>query len=226
MKKIPKMKFITTEDGSHSLISNVHGDAYHSKYGAIQESKHVFIEAGLKASIGDKNSLHLLEIGFGTGLNAFLSFLHIQNTRLNLHYTSVEAYPIDLQTAKQLNYCKLLDAEHFHVDFMQLHEAEWGKNVSISEQFSLYKIKGNFEDFECPNQVDLIYFDAFAPNTQAELWTEEIFRKMYDLLNPNGILVTYCAKGVVKRAMKSAGFVVEGIPGPPGKREMTRAMKN
>ncbi len=218
-------KIILTQDGSHSMVSEQFGEAYHSKYGAIQESQHVFIEAGLEAVSEDLNNIHLLEMGMGTGLNVLLTYLANQTLKKTIYYTAIEAYPI--KNWQELNYVELLDldekAQHF---FEQLHVGAWEEMVQLSEHFYLKKTKTLLEKISLPkDHFHLIYFDAFAPNAQANLWTEDIFEKMYKSTALDGILTTYCAKGSVKRAMKAAGFGLEGLAGPPGKREMTRAIR-
>lgn len=219
-------QIITTQDGSHSLESDQFGEAYHSKYGAIQESNHVFIDAGLKAILESKpKKICLFEMGFGTGLNALLTFLHCHSLPISIEYWGIELYPVD--NWKELNYPQQMENTQKATNaFKQIHQAEWNQKTMLSPNFQLHKIQGKLEETPLPDDYfDLIYFDAFAPNAQPELWTETIFAKLYQAMQNNGILTTYCAKGVVKRALKSVGFTVEGIPGPPGKREMTRCTK-
>lgn len=219
-------QIITTQDGSHSLKSDQFGEAYHSKYGALQESQHVFIEAGLEALLEKKPAkIQLFEMGFGTGLNALLTFVACQELNIEVEYWGIELYPIDNWT--ELNHPELFEkSTEAQTIFNQMHEAAWNQKTQLSEQFQLHKINAKLEEIVLPNQhFNLVYFDAFAPAAQPELWTESIFTKLFESMQFNGMLTTYCAKGVVKRAMKAAGFAVKGIPGPPGKREMTRCHK-
>jgi tRNA U34 5-methylaminomethyl-2-thiouridine-forming methyltransferase MnmC len=213
-----------TEDGSHSLLNCNLNELYHSKHGAIQESMHVFIKMGLHKKLTLRPSVSILEIGFGTGLNAFLTLLENKLSSLQIFYTALEAYPIPKEKIQELNYATILSAENIFL-FQKIHSCEWEMKTEITVNFSLTKIKSKLESaINLPN-VDLIYFDAFSPAVQPELWTEEIFSKLFKCLKPEGILVTYSAKGEVKRNLKKAGYVVEGVSGPPGKREMTIATK-
>lgn len=214
-----------THDGSHTVFSENFGFTYHSKFGAVTESKHVYIDAGLRFKAVRKTKINILEVGLGTGLNAYMTFLESLRRNLTVSYVGVEAYPVDIAIAKSLNFIEHLDNQGFENIFDQIHEVEWNKTNKLHPQFSLHKSLTLIEDFEIENEFDLIYFDAFAPRAQPHLWSSQIMKKMYRALKKDGILVTYCAKGDAKRAMKSAGFIVEKIPGPPGKREMTRAMK-
>jgi tRNA U34 5-methylaminomethyl-2-thiouridine-forming methyltransferase MnmC len=217
------MDIFKTQDGSHSLYSAQYGVPYHSKYGAIQESLHVFLEAGLHYRLPSLERVHILEMGFGSGLNAFLAQRVSTQTEKSIHYTAAEAYPLEPAAAKQLNYPELLQEPT--VSFLALHTAEWGKEVQLAPHFTLLKKRGKLEELSFAHTYDVIFFDAFAPSAQPELWTEDVFAKLFALTAPKGVLVTYCAKGAVKRALKAVGYTVEGLPGPPGKREMTRASR-
>ncbi|MCB0562911.1 MAG: tRNA (5-methylaminomethyl-2-thiouridine)(34)-methyltransferase MnmD [Phaeodactylibacter sp.] len=217
-------KIFETQDGSHSIISDSFGESYHSKYGAIQESTHVFIHSGLFHRIQGAKQLSVLEIGFGTGLNALLTLQEANKRQLPVYYEAVEAYPISVEEAKQLNYPDLIE-EQVAGTFLQMHEMAWNEPQQITPYFSFLKKQSRFEQLRYQNAFDVIYFDAFAPNAQPELWEEEILQIMYNALKENGVLTTYCAKGVVKRCLKGVGFIVESLKGPPGKREMTRAVK-
>lgn len=217
---------IETQDGSHSIFSEKFGVSYHSKYGAIQETQHVFINAGLKAKAETQTEIHILDIGFGTGLNALMTFLEGQKSGLKIHYTGVEAYPISLEAARQLNYIEQLQLPDNQANFIKMHEANWGETIAINDNFQLTKVKKKFEDLDFDKEFDLIYFDAFAPTSQPELWKIPLLSIMYNTLKINGLLVTYCAKGQFKRNLKAVGFEVEALAGPPGKREMTRGMKS
>lgn len=215
---------IQTEDGSNSIQSAKFEATYHSIHGAIQETQTVFIDAALTYKAENQTKLSILEIGLGTGLNAFMTYLEAKKAGLDIHYTGIEAYPIALEVAQQLNYVELLEVPEEQAQFLKLHAYpnEW---VNLSPSFQFYKQIGRFEDLKAQAQFDIIYYDAFAPSVQPELWEIELLEKMYQALKPNGVLTTYCAKGVFKRALKQVGFKVEGIPGPIGKREMTRAIK-
>lgn len=207
-----------TKDGSSTLYSARFDQHYHSIHGAVQESQYVFLDMGLKA-IGGMEPIRILEMGFGTGLNAFMT---CQQTNRAVHYVSLEAFPLSQEEVRDLNYGKLLeDAE----TFQRIHDASWEEIVSITDQFSLNKHHIALEDFPGTTDIDLVYWDAFAPGSQPELWTEEVFRRVYSWMSPGGILTTYSAKGDVRRALIAAGFHIEKLPGPPGKREMLRATR-
>lgn len=215
-----------TKDGSHSLKSSRFGESYHSINGAIQESQIVFIDAGLKYICQQNSALNILEIGFGTGLNALMTFLETTvNENLLVDYTGIEAYPIDTETAAKLNYCEKLGISEQQQIFMQMHRIQ-AERIALNRQFTFTKKIELFEDVLLDTACyDLIYFDAFAPAAQPHLWQEALLQKMYDCLKKGGVLTTYCAKGVVKRCLKSVGFKIEALPGPIGKREITRAIK-
>jgi len=214
------IKLILTKDGSKTLFLPELNETYHSKFGAITESKHVFIKSGYQFL--KQFEIKILEIGFGTGLNAVLTYLeHLKDGR-KIYYESLEKYPLSNEIIKQLNYFSDKKTEDI---FKKIHQADWQKPYKINNKFTLFKNKFDLTDYQSDMRFDLIYFDAFAPNKQPEMWTENIFQKMFNLLNSGGILVTYSAKGSVRRTMQSAGFIVERIPGPPGKREMLRAIK-
>ncbi|MCW3070672.1 MAG: SAM-dependent methyltransferase [Bacteroidetes bacterium] len=217
-------KIITTSDGSHSLYVPELNEHYHSIHGAIQESRHVFIEAGLKQAAKNNSAISVFEVGFGTGLNALLTYLESERLGLKINYTSVEAFPLEEAIFNALNYPQ--ETGEGKQAFELLHSSSWEVKNSISENFSLLKLKTSLLDVILENdQYDLVYFDAFGPLVQPEMWTDEIFSKLYHAMKKGGVLVTYCSKGEVQRAMKRAGFSVEKIPGPPGKREMVRATK-
>jgi len=215
-------KIFVTEDGSHSMFSEKHGVSYHSKYGAIQETEHVFINAAFRHQL-PSSSLSILDIGFGTGLNAYMTYLEAISKKVNVNYVGIEAYPISLEEAQQFNYAQQLKQDNS--TFLKLHESDWDIPHKVSEFFIFEKNQTRFENLNFKNQFDIIYFDAFAPNAQPELWEENVLQKMFDALKVNGVLTTYCAKGVVKRTLKKVGFEIDAIPGPPGKREMTRGKK-
>jgi len=219
---ILKRKIITTEDGSHTLFIPELNENYHSIHGAEQESKHVFIEAGFKP-FAKADKINILEIGFGTGLNTLLTFCESKKNNIEIFYTSIEKYPLTDKEVSKLNYGT--KNEKRKEIFTLLHKVEWESFVKISNNFNLKKIKTDLKDFIINNKFDLIYFDAFAPDIQSDLWSVTIFEKMYSCLNSGGCLTTYSAKGQVRRNMQEAGFTVERLPGPPGKREMLRALK-
>ena len=224
---------ITTADGSHSLYVKELDEHYHSIHGAIQEAIHVFIKTGLHY-IHDKHyqQLNILEIGFGTGLNALLTCLEAEKLKVKINYTGLEAFPLEENLLNELNYADLIsDSLHNEKSdtkriFKHLHISEWEKEVTISKNFTLHKIKKTLQEVKFSNTFDLIFFDAFGPRVQPEMWTEELFYKIYSATKPNGCLVTYCAKGEVKRTLKKVGYTVETLPGPPRKREMVRGSKN
>ena len=218
-----KRNIITTGDGSKTIQIEDWNEQYHSKHGAIQEAYHVFITNGL--SHLHKRNISILEVGLGTGLNAFITLLEAKNMNIAVRYTGVEAYPISALEMKQLNYVSELQAEHVADEFMQMHTAPWEEEIRLGEDFTLIKQKKNFFQIDDKDRYDLIYFDAFGARVQPELWTEDIFLIMFESLKKGGILTTYAAKGSVRRAMQAVGFTVERLPGPPGKREMLRARK-
>jgi len=216
-------QIIQTEDGSSSIFVPELNENYHSTHGAIQESCHVFLKKGLHHV--DKATVNVFEVGFGTGLNALLTFFEAQKLNISVHYHSIEKYPVNFEEAKLLNYPDLLDEQNAAAVFQQLHQSEWNKDVKISDHFTLRKIEGDLKSVQLTGAYDLVYFDAFAPNKQENMWSEEIFKKLFDAMENGGFLVTYCAKGSVRRTLISAGFEVERTDGPPGKREMLRACK-
>ncbi|MDP4237940.1 MAG: tRNA (5-methylaminomethyl-2-thiouridine)(34)-methyltransferase MnmD [Bacteroidota bacterium] len=212
-----------TEDGSHTLFVPEIDECYHSTHGAIQESQHIFIEAGLKQC--PKPEIRVLEIGFGTGLNAFLTFLEAGRSGKQVHYTSLERYPVSVEKALQLNYPEELVPGERRA-FEQMHVSAWNAPVQVNDYFSLEKIETDFTRFDFTGMYDVIYFDAFSPEKQPEMWSRELFEKIYTHCYPGAILTTYCAKGMVRRVMQAAGFTVERLPGPPGKREILRGIKS
>lgn len=228
MREDIKREIITTADGSKTIRLPELDEQYHSKHGAINEAKHVFIKNGLDHVL-DKNNpstVAILEIGFGTGLNAFITFLEAEKSNLVIDYVGVEAYPVSIKDAMVMRYPEALLAKDRESDFERMHQCMWEQPTRITPNFNITKRKQFFTDIIDQNQYDLIYFDAFGARVQPELWTSEIFEKMYEALRVKGILVTYAAKGSVRRAMLEIGFEVEKLPGPPGKREMLRATKN
>jgi tRNA U34 5-methylaminomethyl-2-thiouridine-forming methyltransferase MnmC len=214
-----------TSDGSHSIYVKELDEHYHSMHGAVQESKHVFISAGLHAVNRSAEPITILEVGFGTGLNALLTLIESQKHHFKVHYTALEAYPLDISIVGKLNYPNFLGDTFYSAYLKKLHQPTWNEAAEILPNFFLEKINAKLQDYTLNKLYNLIYFDAFAPRVQPELWTEAIFSKLYDATAMEGVLVTYCAKGEVKRTLKKVGFKVESLPGPPGKREMVRAVK-
>ena len=220
-----------TEDGSHTLYVNSIDESYHSTHGSIQESQHIFIQHGFSEC--KKETIQVLEIGFGTGLNAFLTALTLlpesEYNVKKINYTAIELFPVTVELALKLNYPELYGNRSREV-FEKIHRASWNEKIQITQHFSLTKIQTDFTaiDFMQINggiRFDVIYFDAFSPEKQPEMWSADMFRKLYHCAEDNAVLTTYCAKGAVRRAMLAAGFTVERLPGPPGKREILRAKK-
>ena len=213
-----------TLDGSFTIAIPELNVTYHSKHGALQESLHIYINSGLNyaLSINSIDSICVFEMGFGTGLNALLTLLEAENTKKKIYYYTVEQYPLNIEEVNGLNFDALLNTDNLT---SQLHLADWEKEVKINEYFTLYKSRESLLSVVLTKKFDVIYFDAFAPTIQPDLWTEDVFTKMYNHLNNNGVLVTYSSKADVRRAMKSAGLVVEKLRGPKGKAEIVRAMR-
>ena len=225
-------KIQVTEDGSHTLFSEMAGQTYHSSHGAVQESRHIFISQLMgQQSMVNGQQLSVFEIGFGTGLNALLTAQWARENGVKVDYTTIELYPLKEEVYRELNYGKLLGDDEL---FLQLHEAEWDMGlVEVTENFAIRKCKSDIVEWlrnaQCTMHnaqlFDVVYFDAFSPDAQPELWTEEVFRNVYALMRKGGVMTTYCAKGDVRRAMLAAGFRVEKLQGPPGKRHILRAVK-
>ncbi len=213
-----------TADGSTTIHIPEWNENYHSKHGAIQEARHVFIKNGLQ--VFGEGPISILEIGFGTGLNAFITWLETKNRKCDTDYVGVEAFPIKAEEFQAMNYAQQLQAVCDSDVFLQMHNLEWEKTHRLSDNFKLTKRKQLIEEIRDHEAFNLIYFDAFGYRVQPELWTEDVFSRMFRALKPGGILVTYAARGVIKRNMLAAGFSVEKLEGPPGKREMFRASKS
>lgn len=214
---------ITTADGSKTIHLVDWNENYHSTHGAVQEAKHVFLKYGLSL-FDNRKEVRVFEVGFGTGLNAILTYEYAIFNQQTIIYDSIEAYPVTEEEIKLLAYDELFNSDDLKQAYNKLHTVGWNQEVEISPAFHLTKICQNFEHYVFPKEAyDLIYFDAFGPRVQETMWSH--FEKLYEVLTPGGVLVTYCAKGQVKRDLKAAGFKVETLPGPPGKREMTRAIK-
>lgn len=225
-----KREIITTQDGSKTIQITEWNEQYHSKHGAIQEANYVYLSKGLQYYVEETKqesiqNVSILEIGFGTGLNAFLTLLQAKALNINVTYVGVEAYPIAPEELEALNYIEALQAQAHTETFKTLHSCVWGTEHQISKQFKLKKEQKLFSEITHVNSFDIIYYDAFGPRVQPDLWTEQIFEIMYKALKPKGVLVTYCAQGNARRAMISVGFTVEKLQGPPGKRHMLRAIK-
>ena len=218
-----KREIIQTLDGSTTIHLQEWDECYHSKHGAIQEAQHVFIKNGL--SLFQNRQISILEIGFGTGLNAFVTFLEASKMNQSIHYVGVEAYPVSAEEVVLMNYVEELNASNESPVFKKMHESNWEEKIVLRDNFTLTKRKQFFEEIDDFEKFDLIYFDAFGYRVQPELWSTAIFEKMYNALKINGVLVTYAARGVVKRSMIAVGFTVEKLAGPPGKIEMFRASK-
>jgi tRNA U34 5-methylaminomethyl-2-thiouridine-forming methyltransferase MnmC len=218
-----KREIVITGDGSTTIRIPNWNENYHSSHGAIQEAKHVFVTHGLDV-FQNQDEISILEIGFGTGLNAFITFLETL-TKDKVNYVGVEAYPISAAEVAQMNYVSELKAAPYATNFEKMHASDWEHEIAITTQFNLTKRKQFFQDINDKNQYHLIYFDAFGYPLQPELWSEAIFVKMYEALLPGGVLVTYACRSVIKNAMLAAGFSIEKLPGAPGKREMLRATK-
>ena len=217
-------KVITTLDGSTTIQLVEWNECYHSKNGAIQEAQHVFINNGLY--LLEEKSVSVLEIGFGTGLNAFVTYLESQKNGYSIDYVGVEAYPVKEEEAFAMNYVEALNVSQYDGVFKFMHQCSWEEKNQVSPNFFLTKKQQLFQEIDFENQFDIIFFDAFGYQVQPELWSTEIFGKMFNALKEKGILVTYAARGVVKRSLLEVGFQVKKMPGPPGKREMMVGFKS
>lgn len=217
-----KRQFLITADGSTTIHLPEWNENYHSKHGAIQEAMHVFLKMGLSLFY-DFKEVAILEVGFGTGLNAYLTFLNAQSINLKVNYVGVEAYPVLFDEIRYCNFPEQLKKSR--EVFEKLHTSDWETNTIINNNFKLKKRKQFLSEITDENKFNLIYFDAFGPRVQPELWTVNQFQILFKSLQQKGVLVTYSAKGSVRRALQEVGFIVERLPGPPGKREMLRASK-
>ena len=217
-------KIVRTGDGSRTIQLTDWNEQYHSLHGAVQEAYHVFIEAGLRQFAG--RELSILEVGFGTGLNALITLVEAPSSDLRLQYTALETAPVTEVEWRELDYGSALDTSGGALWYEELHRCPWEEPFTLRDGFTLTKRNTDLRQFVAPAPLyDLVYFDAFGARVQPDLWTEDIFRRMFSALKPGGILVTYSAKGSVRRAMETVGFCTERLPGPPGKREMLRASK-
>jgi tRNA U34 5-methylaminomethyl-2-thiouridine-forming methyltransferase MnmC len=214
-----------TSDGSNTIFVPDLNEHYHSVFGAINESRHIFIEAGLNFISQKIDKIKILEIGFGTGLNALLTYIEAEKKNFFINYSSIELYPLKEDVFSRLNYSEQIQYQDIHDIFLKLHDCAWNQDVFFSDYFSLKKMMTSLEDYIPVNQyLDLIYFDAFGPDVQPEMWTLDVFKKMASCLKNGGILVTYSTKSIVKRNLKEAGFRIEKLPGPVGKREILRGI--
>lgn len=217
-------QIITTADGSKTIFLPEWNEHYHSSHGALQEAQHVFIRNGL--NLFTQDYLTILEMGFGTGLNVLLTYFSSEKRNQYVHYIGIEAFPPSQEELAALDYASFASDPDTSAIYDTMHTAPWETAHPLSEHFVLEKQQCTLPQAKVePGTVDLVYFDAFGPRVQPELWTAEIFQQVYNWMAPGGVLVTYCAKGQVKRDLKTVGFLVESLPGPPGKREMTRAVK-
>jgi len=219
------LKIITTADGSHSLFNEELNETYHSVHGAIQESLHVFIKSGLQYVLEKRSPLpiSIFEVGFGTGLNALLTLQYLRGHRQGVNYTAIEHSPLGEEIWSKLNYASLLN---LGAEYKGLHYSEWGRPHALTSNFNLLKLNNSLQQVELSKEsLDLVYYDAFAPSKQPELWSTDVLGKFFEALKPGGVLVTYCAKGQLKRDLNALGLVVETLAGPPGKKEMVRAVK-
>ncbi|MBK9107971.1 MAG: tRNA (5-methylaminomethyl-2-thiouridine)(34)-methyltransferase MnmD [Saprospiraceae bacterium] len=220
------LSIFKTSDGSDTIYDEVNNYYYHSVHGAITESKHVFINYGLHTMASRLDNVRIFEMGFGTGLNAFLTYLYaVNHGSLNISYTAIEKWPLPDFLYESLNYPEILQTPDANEQFLSFHQCSWNQAKRFTENFILEKINGDLTIWDTQESFDLIYMDAFSPNDQAELWEEEVLLKFYRMLSHGGLLTTYCAKGDFKRSLKRIGFKVENVPGPMGKREMTLAYK-
>lgn len=219
------LKLIISGDGSSTLYNEAMDETYHSQHGAITESRHIFIDRGLKALDLPGKEISILEVGLGTGLNVLLSVQYMlgKNTIVRCH--SLEPFPLEAAITSTLNYEKEINDVRISGCLQQIHDAPWEMGYALTENFILYKNKVRLEEFVAVTNFDLVYFDAFAPSKQPEIWNEENFVKLHSIMRAGALLVSYCASGQFRRNLKSAGFAVESLPGPPGKKEITRAQK-
>jgi tRNA U34 5-methylaminomethyl-2-thiouridine-forming methyltransferase MnmC len=215
-------QIITTSDGSHTIYVSGLDDHYHSVHGAVQESNFIFIANGFEKSSADP--LNIFEVGFGTGLNALLTALKAKAGKREVRYTSIEKYPLDDTILSSLNHYLFAGSSGKEL-YSMIHTAAWDRSVPVCRNFNLHKIKGDIKDYPLAGKFDLIFFDAFGPEKQPEMWSREIFESIASVTVKGGAFVTYSAKGDVKRNLKACGFEVMLLPGPPGKRQIIRAIK-
>ena len=215
-------EIILTEDGSHTIFVPELSEHYHSIHGAVQESQFIFINSGLRHI--RSSPVRIFEAGFGTGLNAYLTAMESSSANRKIYYTSIEKYPLSAEITGRLNYSGLFPGAEAGL-FSLIHSSPWNSSADITNTFTLTKIEGDLTKASPQGQFDLIYFDAFGPDKQPEMWTGEIFENISAITVTGGVFVTYSAKGSVRRSLKNAGFDVSLLPGPPGKRQIIRAVK-
>jgi tRNA U34 5-methylaminomethyl-2-thiouridine-forming methyltransferase MnmC len=224
-QKMPdEIQIITTGDGSHSLLNTTLNETYHSVHGAKRESIHVFIKHGLEFFLerSPQDVVNIFEVGFGTGLNALLTATFAEEKKQKFSYTSIEAFPLSAEIWSKLNYT---NSEEDRILFNKLHSSAWESENTITDFFEVRKLNMTLQEIAFKENFDVVYFDAFAPSKQPEIWKISVLQKVYEALKVNGVFVTYCAKGQLKRDLKTLGFLVETLAGPPGKKEMVRALK-
>jgi tRNA U34 5-methylaminomethyl-2-thiouridine-forming methyltransferase MnmC len=222
----PAVELKITEDGSDTLFVPGLKEHYHSVFGAIAESRHIYLEAGFRHVYKPTETIRILEIGFGTGLNALLTCIESEISGCYVEYTAIELYPLNEEIFSRFNFYKFLNFPDTQEIFQNIHKLPWNEWCHPTNHFSLHKINISLEDYQPEKETfDLIYFDAFGPTVQPEMWTKEVFNKMSFVLRKQGVLVTYSTKGTVKRNLKEAGFSIEKLPGPAGKREILRATR-
>ena len=217
-------QLIQSEDGSHTIYLPELNETYHSTHGAMQESRHVFIKYGLEEAAKTSKELTVFEVGFGTGLNALLTLQKAKELGLTIYYHTLEPFPLPEEVVKSLNYPAYFEPDLQDV-FFAMHRLPFDQPAELHPNFTFIKYKTTLQDFTATLQADVVYFDAFAPNKQPEVWAYANLQKVYDLLKPGGLLVSYCARGQFKRDLKALRMQVEALPGPPGKKEMTRGRK-
>ncbi len=221
-----KSSLVITGDGSHTLYVPELEDHYHSTFGAVQESKYIFIEKGFQTFVNRNINCNILEVGFGTGLNAFLTLADCRKRKIRVNYHAVELWPVSLEVSQKLNYPEYLDIDSATEIFMTIHKSDWDKEISVNSLFTLKKMIGKIQDIQLPQEkYHIVFFDAFGPSAQPELWTREIFRKIFFAMKKGGVFLTFSVKGLVKRNLKEEGFQIEILPGPVGKRSITRAWR-
>ena len=217
-----KRELRITEDGSHTLYVNDLDESYHSIHGAIQESVHVFINQGFRKI--SQSYVRVLEIGFGTGLNMILTLRESERTGIRVNYHAVENYPLTPEEYKKLNYDHMKEVNSKGL-LTRAHDSQWDTSIKLTDSFTLYKELSDFRTMGPRGPFDLVYFDAFAPDKQPHIWSAEIFSKIHNVTVPGGVLVSYTSRGSIRRIIKTCGFKVEKVPGPPGKWEMIRATR-
>jgi len=226
MKPVFERRIVATADGSHTLELVGKDEHYHSTFGAMQESRHVFIQNGLLSLSGKNKVINILEVGFGTGLNALLTYIESQKAQLQVFYHTLEPFPLKREEYMALNFAALMNQHGLQETFLKFHESEWEKDIEMATGFVFRKEPKTLQEIDLQTAFfDLVFYDAFGPDAQPELWQQQLFEKVSEAMKPGALLTTYCAKGNVRRAMRASGLAIEKLPGPLGKREMTRAVK-